>query len=146
MINAALLAKALIIQTLEFLLNEKSFTGSPDPQFIFILVLNLGKKREKLNASHSHTHTHTHRCLKQAYEKNLECLGVFFFFKLQLNKNALVKVLDKQQLCQQDGATHFPGKPAWCDGQGTEGGQEAKVGCFMVSPAFSIQHTHNGLL
>ena len=98
--------------------------------------------------SHTHTHTHTHTCLKQAYEKNLECLGVFvsFFFQLQLNKNALVKVLDKQQLCQQDGATHFPGKPAWCDGQGTKGGQEAKVGCFMVSPAFSIQHTYNGLL
>lgn len=76
MINAALLAKALVIQTLEFLLNEKSFTGSPDPQFIFILVLNLGEKREKLNASHTHTHT----CLKQAYEKNLECLGVVFFF------------------------------------------------------------------
>lgn len=107
MINAALLAKALVIQTLEFLLNEKSFTGSPDPQFIFILVLNLGKKREKLNASHTHTHT-------LAYEKNLECLGVVFFFfsQLQLNKNVLVKVLDKQQLCQQDRATHFPGKPA----------------------------------
>ena len=39
-------------------------------------------------------------------------LFFFFFSQIQLNKNVLVKVLDKQQLCQQDRATHFPGKPA----------------------------------
>ena len=39
----------------------------------------------------------------------------FFSFQLQLNKNVLIKVIGKQLLCQQDGATHIPGRPAWCD-------------------------------
>lgn len=78
------------------MLNEKSFTGSPDSQFIFILVLNLGKRREKLNVTLSLTHTHTRTRLKYASEKNLECLRVFFSFQLQLNKNVLIKVLGKQ--------------------------------------------------
>ena len=60
MTNAALLHKTPILQTVEYLLNEKSFTGSPDSQLIFILVHNLEKKREKLNVTHTHIHTHSH--------------------------------------------------------------------------------------
>lgn len=45
MTNAVLLHKTRILQTLERLLNEKSFTGSPDSQLIFILDPNL--EREK---------------------------------------------------------------------------------------------------
>lgn len=47
MTSAALLHKTPILQTVEYLLNEKGFTGSPDSRLIFILILNLERKREK---------------------------------------------------------------------------------------------------
>lgn len=143
---------------------KRGFTSSPDSQLIFILVLNLGKKREKLNVSlthnnlfiffnensgvvwqksrsaHAHTHRHTRASLKQAYEKNLECLEVFF--QLQLNKNVLIKVLGKQSLCQQDVAAHIPGRPAWC-----EGGRKGRKPKWGPSPSPPPQHnTQDGFL